>query len=91
MDDTLTLVLSKPIMLGELTYTEIELTEPTVKQLRAAAKAGGGLEWGAALISQNVPLPMAVVDKMMQRDFSRAADFFARFDTPLVTPTPSGE
>lgn len=87
MDDTLTLMLSQPITLGDLVYTELVLTEPTVKQLRAAAKAGGGLEWGAALISQNVPVPMAVVDKMTQRDFTRAADFFARFDTPT---TPSG-
>ena len=91
MDDTLTLVLARPITLGELVYTEIELSEPTVKQLRAAAKAGGGLEWGATLISQNVPLPMAVVDKMTQRDFTRAADFFGRFDTPPVAPTPSGD
>ena len=90
MIDELTLVLSKPIDLAGEIYTELKLTEPTVKQLRAAAKAGGGLEWGVALIVANAVVPMAVVDRMTQRDFERAADFFAQVGTDSPTTTPSG-
>ena len=88
MIDELTLVLSKPIDLAGEIYTELNLTEPTVKQLRAASKAGNGLEWGVALVSVNAVVPMAVVDRMTQRDFERAADFFVQFGS--VSPTTSG-
>ena len=87
MDD-LTLALAKPIDLAGVVYTELQLSEPTVKQLRAAAKAGGGLEWGATLVSLNAVVPMAVVDKMTQRDFERAADFFVQFG--IASPKTSG-
>ena len=89
MTDEMTLVLTQPIKLESITYTELNLTEPTVKQLRTAAKAGGGLEWGATLISVNAVVPMVVVDKMLQRDFERAADFFAHFG--IASPTTSGD
>ena len=79
-EDEFILELRVPIELGGVTYSELKLTEPTVKQLREAAKAGGGLEWGARLIQLNAVVPGAVVDQMTQRDFGKAADFFAHFD-----------
>ena len=79
-EDEFVLELRVPIDLGGVTYSELKLSEPTVKQLREAAKLGGGIEWGAKLIQLNAAVPMAVVDRMTQRDFGRAADFFGHFD-----------
>jgi hypothetical protein len=86
--DQLVLTLRKPISLGELQYAEITLTEPTVAQLRKAAKAGDAIDQLATLIHLNAAVPMTVVDRMVQRDLDAAGDFFGRFSG--ASPTTPG-
>ena len=85
--DSMLLQLSSPIELGAVTYDTLSLSEPTVAQLRKAAKAGDGMDQLATLIHLNAAVPMAVVDKLRQRDFEAAGGFFARFG---ATSTPPG-
>jgi hypothetical protein len=81
----LTLKLKKPVTVGPETTTELRLSEPTMKQLREAAKAGGDLESLATLIVENAKVLPAVVDGMGQRDVEAAARFFGQF-SHLETP-----
>lgn len=77
--DELTITLRKPITLGDLSYTELNLTEPTIAQLRKAAKAEDSIDQLATLIHLNAKVPMTVVDQMVQRDMEAANRFFFRF------------
>lgn len=85
--DTLTLTLREPIQVGGVEHAVLELSEPSMKQLREAEKAGTSLDQLAKLISLNARVPMAVVDAMKQRDLSRAGDFFAHFGDPSTSST----
>jgi len=80
-DAELHLQLSKPISIGEQNYESITLTEPTVGQLIEAGKATGPLAQIAKLINLNGKVPESVVNKMLQRDFQKAADFFGHFSS----------
>ena len=84
--DSLALALSTPVELGAITYDTLNLSEPTVAQLRKAAKAGDGMDQLATLIHLNAAVPMAVVDKLKQRDFEAAGSFFARFGATSTPP-----
>jgi hypothetical protein len=90
--DEMVLTLRKPITVGKgaaaIEYTEVQLTEPTVGQLKQASRTGNAIEQLAILISLNGKLPMAVVDQMLQRDLDRAGDFFGRFGNESP-PTPA--
>lgn len=77
--DELAMTLRKPIKLGELEYATLDLTEPTVAQLRKAGKAGDAIDQLATLIHLNAKVPMTVVDQISQRDMEDAARFFMRF------------
>ena len=77
----ITITLIKPIMLADLEFTEVKLTEPTMGQLRQASKAGGGLDQLASLIATNGKVPPPMVDKMLKRDIERAGDFFGQFES----------
>jgi hypothetical protein len=77
----LTLCLLKPVTFGPTTVTELKLSEPTMKQLREAAKAGQGLEQLAKLIEINAGVLPAVVDGLCQRDIEAIDDFFGLFGT----------
>jgi hypothetical protein len=79
--DELDLTLTKPIKLGELEYSVLNLTEPTGEQLAAAEAAVGATGSLMVLIERNASVPAGVVKKMRQRDLQRAADFFAHFGT----------
>jgi hypothetical protein len=79
----LTLTLLKPVSFGSTTVTELKLSEPTLKQLREASRAGElGLDRVAKLIELNAVVLPAVVDQLGQRDLGRVNDFFAGFDRP---------
>jgi hypothetical protein len=80
--DELVITFREPIMLVDLEFAEITLTEPTMGQMRKASKAGGPLDQLAHLIAFNASVPPAVVDKMRKRDIERAGDFFAQFESP---------
>jgi hypothetical protein len=78
-EDTLTLTLRKPVSLGDQTYTELQLCEPTVEQLLKSSKAGAGMDQAVELIHLNAKVPKAVVLKLSHRDFNEAVDFLGRF------------
>jgi hypothetical protein len=82
VQDELVIRLIKPIMLADLEFAELTLTEPTMGQLRQASKAGAPLDQLAWLIAQNAKVSPAVVDKMLKRDIEKAGDFFAQFESP---------
>ena len=79
--DELVLELSKPISIGEQTYESITLTEPTAGQLIESGKAGTPMEQIAKLINLNGKVPASVVNRMLQRDFDKASDFFGHFSS----------
>ena len=72
----LTVTLRTQVSLGGVEYTELQLTEPKLKQLIAARKAGIAEEQMAQLIHLNAKVPMVVVQELGQRDFEECADFF---------------
>lgn len=85
--DELELVLRSPITLGPsdgtgVTYAVLNLTEPTGEQLAAAEAQAGAMGPLLTLIHKNAGVPMAVAQRMRQRDLQRAADFFAGFRSP---------
>jgi len=93
--DELTVTLVRPINIGregaEVEYAELQLTEPTYKQLVQAGKAGSAMEQLGTLIHLNAKVPMAVVDQLRQRDLEACGAFFGRFseDSPETPETSS--
>lgn len=79
--DEKTIVLRKPIMLGDVTYAELNLREPTAGELSKATRSGGGnnVDVAISLISQIAEIPAGVVGKLSQRDFQEANDFLGSF------------
>lgn len=81
-----TLELRKPVKLGEVEYSTLNLREPTAGELSKATKAGGNVDIAIALISIIAKVPRGAVEKLSQRDFQEAADFLGSFtDGGLVT------
>ena len=92
MDDELTLVFERPIAIGPQTWEQVTLTQPEWGQIKAARRASADpAEQQAHLVHVVGKIPMAVVDKMTQRDIMRAFAFFARFSDlpPVLTPSDS--
>jgi hypothetical protein len=91
MNDEKTIVLRKPIMLGDVTYAEVILREPTAGELSKATRVGGSnnVDVAISLISQIAKIPLGVVNQMSQRDFTEANDFLGSFSLtgPEITPT----
>jgi hypothetical protein len=75
------IVLRKPVMLGDVTYAELALREPTAGELSKATRAGGdvGVDIGISLISQIAKMPRGAVEQLCQRDFQEANDFLGSF------------
>lgn len=80
-NDEKTVVLRKPIMLGDVTYAEVNLREPTAGELSKATRAGAdnNVDVAISLISQIAGLPMKVVQSFSQRDFQECNDFLGSF------------
>lgn len=78
LPDTLTFPLRKPIELGEETYSEITLHEPTQDDLAGTASLD---DHGATkyLIAKTSGFPQVVVSKMTVRDLKKAAAFLQSF------------
>lgn len=88
LQDELVITLRKPITLGTgadaETYTEVVLREPEVKEVltfsrRSAKDSGDALRH---LIAEISTVPLAVVDKMKSRDFTKAAVYLSAFIDP---------
>lgn len=77
--DEKTLVLRKPVKVGEQEYTELHLREPTAGELSQATKQANSIDVGIALISLIAKVPKAVVNQLCQRDFAEANDFLGSF------------
>lgn len=87
IETTMTLPLSAPIPFGTETITSLNLTEPTMGQLRKAHREAHDLDKLAVLIQMNAAVPMAVVDQMSKRDVEACDRFFDRFTLePILTP-----
>lgn len=83
--DELTITLRKPITLGQggdaETFTEMTLREPVVEELLAfnkesAKDAGDALR---KLIAKISTLPLAVVNRVGARDFTKASNYLTSF------------
>lgn len=85
--DELELVLREPITIGANTYDVLKLTEPNGAQLAKATKIANHMESVMTLISLNAKVPMAVPERMKQRDIMRAGDFFGHFLPEQKTET----
>lgn len=80
--DELRIELRKPVTFAKVDYTHVDLTEPTVAQLRAAGKANQGIDQLATLAHLNAKIPQGAVDQFCQRDFEECGRFFERFNSP---------
>jgi hypothetical protein len=78
------ITLRKPVELGPLTYTELNLREPTAGELEKASKTGSRVGETISLITLIAKIPRTAAEKLSQRDLLEAADFFGTF-------YPSGE
>jgi hypothetical protein len=78
-DEEKTIPLRKPVELGPLTYTEINLREPNAGELERAGKATSRVGETINLITAIAKIPRAATEKLSQRDLLEAADFFGSF------------
>ena len=74
-----TITLRKPVKVGDVEYTTLDLREPTAGELSKANKAGDNIDLAIALISMIAKVPRAAVDQLCQRDFQEANDFLSSF------------
>lgn len=81
MQEEKNIPLRKPIVLGNVTFAELNLREPVAEELSKAIAYGGNNNAAVAisLISQVAGVPMAVANKLCQRDFAEANDFLTGF------------
>jgi hypothetical protein len=74
-----TLVLRKPVVLGSVTYAELNLREPTAGELSKATKAGSNVDTAISLIGLIAKVPRRVVEELCQRDFQEANEYLSGF------------
>lgn len=79
MEDTKTIKLRKPLTLGDMNYSEVNLREPTAGELAKATKTGGNVDAAIALISLVGGIPKTAVENMCQRDLAECSDFLGSF------------
>jgi hypothetical protein len=81
--DTLTLEFRTPIMIGKgegaVTYTHVDLREPTAGDLEKAQRADTPVGGVINLITEIGAVPRLVVQKMSGRDMAIADKFFSSF------------
>lgn len=76
--ETLTITLKKPVTLGDQTYTELRLREPTgAEVITVDNKSGWALEIGLIALVSGVPEP--AVMKIGVKDLQRARKFIGHF------------
>jgi hypothetical protein len=74
-----TITLRKPFTLGDLTFNELELREPTNMERRKAAQAGGSFSIAIAQIALLGNWPKVAVKSLCARDFMEAVKYFGGF------------
>lgn len=79
------ITLRKPVTLGEKTFTELTLSEPTAGQIEKASIAGGKVDMSVAiaLIALVSGAPRTAIQMLGQRDFKEASDFLGGFSKEL--------
>jgi hypothetical protein len=75
----LTIMLRKPVELGPVTYSELQLREPTADEWVQCAKVTNGAESDRKLVSLVSGMPEAAVGKVGMRDFLQATRYLERF------------
>ncbi|PNG56532.1 MULTISPECIES: phage tail assembly protein [unclassified Variovorax] len=88
MDFEKTINLRKPVKLGDLEYSTLELREPTAGELEKAANATTNMGVVINLISLVAKVPRKVVESLCQRDLKEAGDFLDGFS---AGDPPTGE
>ena len=80
--DEITIQLRKPVALGDITYSTLDLKEPTAGQLeKAASSSSSSVGMVINLISTVAVVPRKVVEGLCQRDFKEASDFLEAFES----------
>ena len=83
--DEITIQLRKPVVLGDITYSTLEMKEPTAGQLeKASSSSTSGVGMVINLISAVAVVPRKVVESLCQRDFKEASDFLEAFDSQVT-------
>lgn len=92
-----TFELRTPVTLGKdaeaRTFTEVELREPTIKQLSAfvkKAQGGGEIEALKYLITLISSVPLPVLDEIGTSDFFKMQDYLLFFISPPEEDDPEG-
>lgn len=96
IEETKVIPLRKPIEIGQgeakLTYSELNLREPTMGELKQAHRAGAGLDMLSRLIQLVGGWPVMAVDQLPQRAVEEAGRFFGQFsDDQSSTSSPPEE
>lgn len=94
---TITISLSEQITLsgkdGDTVYTELELREPNLRQIKAFVKMAptkGVIEAFQALISEQTGIPTLSIDKISVSDYYKAQEYLSFFMTPPDEDDPEG-
>ena len=78
--DTLILKLIKPVTIGDITISELNLREPIANEIARAQGAGGtSVDVAISLISQVTAVSREQIGRLCQRDFMAANDFLGSF------------
>ncbi len=79
LQDEMTLMLRKPVTIGDIVYDKLDLREPTAGELSKAMKAPSSIDTAIALISMVAKVPKTAVEGICQRDLEDATAFLGRF------------
>lgn len=79
MEDEKIVVLRKPVTLGTVTYSQIELREPVAKELDKASREPSNVASAIVLISAVAKIPRGAVELLTQRDLQECSDFLGSF------------
>jgi hypothetical protein len=91
LQEEICMPLRKPVKLGEVTYENLDLREPTAGELEKASAAPTQVGQAITLISLVAKMPRSAVEKICQRDLREASDFLGSFsdDSPETGDTSS--
>jgi L-serine deaminase len=80
-EDSVTLVLKKPLVIGEKTITELVIKEPNAGQMAMAEQTakGGGTEQGIVLLGLACGLHPTVVKQISGSDYVKAQKVLGSF------------
>jgi hypothetical protein len=81
IEDEKTITLRKPVKLGDIEYTKLDLREPTAGELEKATKAANQMGVVINLIQLVAQVPRRVVEGLCQRDLKDASDFLEAFSS----------